>query len=160
MLSNGISTRKRPVKEICVEIRGPLVEIGSLVICKSTLSPAAKTLSIVPSLGISFCTAKFFRLEFCCFGNSIFYKFLIGKNLWSQIQIMQKHPFRNLCLRKLHSNWERVFILPRKDHLLQTDCSVLPDVVQNKRPSSSRAILEVSSSCEIISSFFIKYGYD
>jgi len=67
LLSKGINTRKRPVNEIWVEILGPLVEIGSLVICSKTISSLAIILSTVPFLSISGWISKFLKLLEVCF---------------------------------------------------------------------------------------------
>ena len=57
LFPKGNSTIYRPAKDISAERRGPLVDMGSLMICTSTSSPALSTSPICPSLPVGGCGA-------------------------------------------------------------------------------------------------------
>ena len=68
--ANGISTRNLPAKDNSAVRRGPLVEMGSLVICTRISWPTESKSPIVPSLSSSFCNLNLGRESTCLRSDS------------------------------------------------------------------------------------------
>ena len=63
--ANGINTKNRPAKESSAVSRGPLVEMGSLVICTRISCPTLSRSLMAPSFSSSFCNLYLGRESVC-----------------------------------------------------------------------------------------------